>query len=73
MFLSKGLDRFPTESIYWKKGDKFHDKEIIVEKGEFKEESEIVDTYHLMVYGSEISKFSLFLANNYSNIRRLKY
>ena len=73
MYLSKGVNQYPTYQKFLKKGDSYHDKEIKMSLNDFEKPSDIIGVYHLAVYGNEISSYSLLLANHFSNVRRIKF
>lgn len=53
--MSKGVNNYPTYQKYFKRGDSFHDKEIMVTTKEFLNSTDIIGVYHLAVYGNETS------------------
>lgn len=73
MYLSKGVNEYPTYQSYFKKGDSYHDKKIMITTQEFMNPSDIIGVYHLAVYGNETSIYSLLLANHFSSVRRMKF
>lgn len=73
MYLNKGFNNLPNLKNYWLKGEGTDSQVLHLTSKHFQENSEMVDSFTLGIYGKYDSEFSVILVSSDHNLIQIEY